>query len=317
MKVRVASQKEWEDFVDQSPRATFFHTYDWYSLWSQYGDYTFEARIFEFEGKPRALLPLLIGRALKGLIQTYTSSPAGTYGGYLYQANITDLEKKELAFYLKKLPILSLYQNPFNQKIEEDIRWNKKDFTQVLDLQKGWDSIWSNWTKGHASAAKKGIREGLVIKIAEQEDWQAYFDLYQETIQRWKEGPLSQYSWSFFERLQLLSPHRCRLWLAWNDKKPIAGCLCFYLNQHVVYWHGASSQIDTQLRPMQTLQYHIIKGAIAEGFHWYDFNPSANIEGVIRFKKGFGAIRLDRAILEKEPWGYRLLSQLYQKLRRQ
>lgn len=317
MQVRKASRSEWESFVRDCPAATFFHSYHWYALWAEYLGQSFEARIFTVNGEDQALLPLLVGPALKGLAKAYVSSPAGTYGGYLCKAKLSASIQRELLDYLKTFSMLSLCGNPFDPTWSEPLEFTANDFTQAIDLSQGWDNIFSQWSKGNALGLRKTKREGVEIKMAQAADWPIYFDLYQETMQNWKVAPLGKYSWSFFEQLQQLPEKHCQLYLAWHQGKIIAGCLCFYQNQHVVYWHGASALQSKALRPVPLLQYQIIQDAIARGFRWYDFNPSAQLEGVIRFKKGFGAKKLRFESLEKQAPAIRVLSKLFRSLRKQ
>lgn len=314
MQIRSANQEEWERFLLECPTATFFHSFEWYSIWAKYTNQHFEAKVFETNGEIKALLPMLIGKAYKGAMKTYTSSPGGTYGGYLLANEISKTEKQILAKLLGKLKYLSVYQNPLEKRLDEKLEWTKETFTQILDLKAGWKAIFSKWSKGHASAAKKGLRQGIEVKQAETTDWKKYFELYQETLSRWGEKALDKYEWRFFQELSVLNKEKCKLWLAWYKSRPIAGCICFYQNNHVVYWHGASTSANYQLRPAQVLQYTIIKDAITKGYEWYDFNPSAGLEGVVQFKKGFGTQVLPIKVLEKRPFFLEVISKFTRNL---
>lgn len=301
MKVKKASQVEWKAFTEQCESATFFHTLDWYLVWKTYKGYELETLLFEFESGHKVLLPLASLKQTKGLTKFYMSSPAGTYGGFLTKNELLEAEKQQLRKYLKKKKWITIRENPFkNQSILND--WTESGFSQVLSLDRSMDIILKTWTKGHASAFKKAKREGLQFKIAEDmADWKIYFQIYQKTLERWGNKKTSEYEWLLFQQLSYLPKTNCSLWLADYNGKVISGCLCFYYNQHVVYWHGASLSTFFYLKPVHFLQYHIINDAIQKNYQWYDFNPSGGHEGVIKFKKGFGTEKQVTQLMEKVP----------------
>jgi lipid II:glycine glycyltransferase (peptidoglycan interpeptide bridge formation enzyme) len=77
----------------------------------------------------------------------------------------------------------------------------------------------------------------------------------------------------------------------------------FYWGGHAVYWHGAAHEDALQLRPTHVLHAAIIKDACARGYRYYDFNPSGGLEGVARFKAGFGTELVPfRRYAYESPW---------------
>jgi lipid II:glycine glycyltransferase (peptidoglycan interpeptide bridge formation enzyme) len=298
MEVRKATLTEWRDFVNACPTATFFHTPDWYKVWKEYAGLDFEAKLIRFSSGREVLFPYCWQKRMKGFTKKYISSPAGTYGGFLYQEEPDEQEQRELLEYIMKFKNLQIRENPF-QKIFDKPFWTSEDFTQVINLNNSWDRIFANWTKGHSSAAKKGDREGIEIRLAQAEDWPIYYLIYLDTIKKWKNPPDNPYSYHLFEKLQALSNKKCKLWIALYQDKIIAGCLCFYQNQHVVYWHGASLKEYYSIRPVHTLLFNIIKDAVDRNYHWFDFNPSGGHEGVMKFKKGFGVTLKQANVFQK------------------
>lgn len=291
MQVRKIDISEWREFVDNCPSATFFHTPDWYQVWQDHFGWTIEARCFIFKSGSTVLLPLCSRKRLKGLIKEYFSGPVGTYGGIITNTQLSKEELILLENYLNNFNSLQIRMNPL-ASILGALFFFEKDFTQMIALTKGWNSIFKHWSKGHSSAAKKGIREGVEVRIADKSEWKEYYNLYQDSRKRWGEKASNNYSWNLFKILSQLNPTVCKLWLAFKDKNIISGCLCFYYNQHVVYWHGASLESYFHLKPVHVLQYYIVQDAIKSGYKWYDFNPSGGHEGVIKFKRGFGANKI-------------------------
>jgi lipid II:glycine glycyltransferase (peptidoglycan interpeptide bridge formation enzyme) len=112
--------------------------------------------------------------------------------------------------------------------------------------------------------------------------------MYEDTVARWGSAATNRYTWALFESMFKKRSSKIRLWLARYEGRLVAGALCFYHNQHVAYWHSASSRESYgKLDASHVLQYFIINDACQNGFELYDFLPSGGIEGVAHFKSGF------------------------------
>jgi lipid II:glycine glycyltransferase (peptidoglycan interpeptide bridge formation enzyme) len=126
-------------------------------------------------------------------------------------------------------------------------------------------------------------------------DYHAYYNAYQDSLQRWGERASMHYPRMLFEngfQLAKIYPDNIKLWLATVNEKVIAGAWVFYWNQHVDWWHGAAYASYFDHYPNNVLQTHIIIDALEKGYKFYDFNPSGGHENVARFKARFGAKKL-------------------------
>jgi lipid II:glycine glycyltransferase (peptidoglycan interpeptide bridge formation enzyme) len=292
MRVRLATREEWIKILEDCPNATFFHSPWWYEVWRDYAGYKIETRLFEIDHHKKILLPLASKKVFKGLSKIYFSSPAGTYGGFLSKEELLAKDLKKIMNYIARFPSIEITQNLFGT-IDIPLASKNDTFTQVINLESGWNFLIKNWTKGHLSAAKKSEREGVKIRRAYNlSDWKEYFLLYQDSLVRWGDSASNNYTFELFERIKALPANLCTLWLAEYDSTIISGCLCFYFNYHVVYWHGSTNSKYYYLRPVHYLQYIIIKDSIEKGFKWYDFNPSGGHLNVSRFKNGFGTEKI-------------------------
>lgn len=320
MKFRTISEEEWLDFLKECDSATFFHTPYWYKVWKAYAGYNYEARVYEFPDGRQILLPLAWWRIKKGLLKRMVSSPAGTYGGWIAKKAVDREDAIAILDSLKKeFNQIDIRLNWLDGIQEQPVCKSVKlvtDFTQVIFLRKKADfrSVLKKWTKGHISAANRGLKGPMeVLPAFDKESVEAYFLTYQESLARWGSKATSKYGKKIFEYIFDLVPVKYfRLWLAKADGDLAYGCLCFYFNNHVVYWHGAGKAVFFNLKPAHLLQYRIIEDAMASGYWWYDFNPSGGHEGVVRFKKGFGAefciansIRLEKKNLRLINWFHR------------
>ena len=289
MQVKVINEAEWWAFVNDCPTATFFHTPNWYKVWKEYADYDYEARLLIFENGKKVLLPLAWRKRLKGMIKEYISAPVGTYGGFLGNGKLNREETNQLQSYIGRFTFLRIRANPLKEILDPSFYTIKK-FTQIIDLNKGLEEIKKKWSKNHLRSLKKGIDNEMSIRESNKKlDWKNYYDVYQDSLRRWEKNSSNQYRWSLFDLLSRLAKDNCKLWLIEKEDKLISGCICFYQNEHVVYWHGASLESFFYLRPVHVLHHHIMQMAIKCGFRWYDFNPSGGHLGVVKFKQGFGS----------------------------
>jgi hypothetical protein len=293
-RIWIPSSAEWDHAWLTCQYATFFHGREWAEIWSEFQSekYSPAPIAFEFRNGTRAVFPLTREVILKGVATSYVSSPAGTFGGWLAEKDLDEPEQSAIANYLQQEFSSVIWRfNPYTN-IGSWVE-NKEvivDFTHTLDLCLGFENIFKTWSKGHTSAVNKAKNAGVEIKLAETEsDWDRYYEIYLDSIKRWGKEARSFYPRDFFKAIYKKNSLNIKLWLAWHDGAIIAGALCFYSPKHVVYWHGAALSSQFALRPVNLLMYEAIRNATELGYHWFDFNPSGGLEGVINFKKSFGA----------------------------
>lgn len=303
--VRSATPAEWDYIWQQCNYSTYFHSREWAEIWEEYANYQqiADPRLIIFGDNKKALLPFSYIKTCKGLSKNYVSSPAGTFGGWISADPLEQDHLKILWRYIKRLNII-MRQNPYDELLGKlDFSWTKRDFTQALDLRLGFDSIYRKWTKGHASAVRKANKHSVIIRDSTSlEEWKEYYRAYEASLLRWGDKASSKYAWTLFDIMyKKKSPH-IKLWLAtWRDIIT-SGAICFYTNKHAVYWHGAAYEEYFELRPINLLQYVIIKDACEKGYWYYDFNPSGGHEGVFKFKKSFGCKQLHSNLFIKKPF---------------
>lgn len=313
MKISEIDESKWWGIINKNKIGTFFHTPDWYKVWALYADYGFTAYLIEFKSGRFALFPIGWKLRFKGIMKEYISGPVGTYGGPLSPNKLNEKEIKSLEKFIKSFNSISIRFAPFSRTLSSDF-YTHTGFTQILDLRYDWKVILKKWSKGHLSAAKKGLKSGVIVKLANQQQWANYYQIYVDTFNRWNAKKEEQYSLALFESLKSINPDRCKLWLASINGGIIAGAICFYFNKHVIYWHGASFTKYLSLKPGQVLQYRIIEHAVKNNFDFYDFNPSGGHLGVEHFKKGFGGLKYSSSIYLKQPYLIQKLFELRRKL---
>ncbi len=250
------------------------------------------------DGK-QVLVPLSVQTRLKGLIRSYISSPAGTFGGWISGDELQIDHATALFQHLNGMGNLTWRVNPYDHLTVSAIAGaGQDDETQVLDLAIGFDQIYRNWTKGHKAAARQAKKEGVKVRLAaDQQDWHAYYEVYEDSLRRWGENATSRYKWPLFEQLARRNSPHIQLWLAEYQGRIIAGALAVSSKDQINYWHGATLEEYFNVRPVHLLMYVTIEYACAQGYRWFDFNPSGGHAGVKSFKKSFGTMALSSPVI--------------------
>lgn len=313
--VRQASPAEWDSIWQGCGYSTYFHSREWALTWQAYSKHSIQPDplLVEFSDGRQALLPLSVHKSGKGMIRNYLSSPAGTYGGWIAAADLGDEHTTLLAEYMCSLPgRLTWRLNPYDTLLSNiELNCAQTDETHAINLLDGFDAVYKRWTKGHRSAAQQARKAGVVIRAAtDQEQWNEYFTVYEDSLRRWGDSATSRYSWELFHSLHDLNSENVKLWLALYENSIVAGALCLYAKKHVVYWHGAALSEHFNLRPVNLLMYESISDACQRGYQWFDFNPSGGHEGAKSFKKSFGTESLPSNIISTAPKSLRLLDRL-------
>lgn len=301
--VAPATADDWDAAWASCPYATYFQSREWAQLWESYtsGRTRPCPLTVTFSDGCTAVLPLSVRRSVAGLVRTYLSSPAGTFGGWVTGDPLEDAHGRALADLVNKLGDLDWRVNPYDPLSECLALTAELDDTHVLILNEDFDVLFRTWSKGHRAAVKQAQREGVQVRLAQtKEDWLAYYATYEDTVARWGDEPAIVYRREFFERMAMCNPEHVRLWLGLHDGSVIAGALCLQASQHIAYWHGAALADEFKRRPVNLILYEAIRDACASGYRWFDFNPSGGHEGVRSFKASFGTTVLPCAVVQTE-----------------
>jgi hypothetical protein len=294
-----AGRDQWLETARECEYATFFHTPHWHRLGLAALPAGREASLAgRLPGGERFVLPLIrTGRRLGGLFSILVSGAAGCYGGPIFTGPAGETVPERLVLTVARrmhAAPLTLAGNPFAPFALRRGQ-HRTDFTQLLRLEGGADELFSRFSSNHRSSVGKGRKLGVRTRVAAtDEDFLAYYGVYENSLERWGERATSRYSPGFFRevrRLALELPENVKLFLAEHEERIVAGALVFCWNRHAVYWHGAALSDYFSTRAPLVLQAGIIEHLRAAGFKHYDFNPSGGHEGVVRFKEGFGAQR--------------------------
>ncbi len=304
--VRPASSDEWDRIWASARCATYFHSREWAEVWERTSGSKLRPGplLVQFAGGDTALLPLVVRVTCVGLVKSYQSSVAGTYGGWLAEKSLSDANARALAgFMVRRFGRLDWRLNPLDdQALKSGFPVHALDTTQMVDLREGMVAVERRWSKGHRAAAKQARRAGVAIRRASsRSDWQAYDSIYRDSLTRWGDRATTEHPARLFEEFGKLESDRVQLWLAEFEGRTVAGALCLHGVEHISYWHGAAMADSFHLRPVHLLMFEVMRDACERGYTWFDFNPTGALEGVRAFKKSFGADAKDTPVVRLRP----------------
>jgi hypothetical protein len=294
---RPISRDSWLSIARRSPEATFFHTPLWHDIaraaWPSYRD---DSGVLELRGRREIVLPTLVtGSRLRGVFRRAISTFAWCYGGPFAETPLT--KDEQLAAQRSMLGLRTGTLTLIGNVLAPNAAWLPAFkltplTTRVLDLDRDFDRVLKGFSKGHKAAYTKGLRLGLRLRRAStSDDVDRYFALYQRSLDRWGDKASSRYPKRLFETILALSqaqPEHVALWLVERDGEAMAGGICFYWNEHAVYWHGVMDERFQAESPSNTLVGEMIRDAGERGYRLFDFNPSGGHEQVTAFKRRFG-----------------------------
>lgn len=299
-----ASAVAWDRAFAACAHATWFHCREWGEVWTRCTKGLVRAAPVEitFSDGKSAVLTLAVATHYRGLVKSWLSGPAGTYGGWVSADALEPAHASLLSDYLyDRHAELYWRLNPYDATAAAArLRGVSPDETDAVLLTPGFEQVRRNLSKGHAAAVRKAQREGVTVRSASSEqDWRDYFAVYEDSLRRWGDKVSSRYSWCLFDELRRLASPHVRLWLAEHSGRVVAGALCFSSDRIVVYWHGAALEQSFPVHPVHYLLYEAIRDACLRGLEWFDFNPSGGHASLRVFKRGFGTQVLPSAVVQR------------------
>jgi hypothetical protein len=250
---------------------------------------------FVLESGVKVVFPLIRTGSGGDIFKHYQSTFAGCYGDLIADGHITSCERHQIYnLVYSSASSINITSNPYCvSSIRPEMFSEVGDFTQIIDLRKGYEQIWSEYKHCCKKGINKGEKKGFKVRLADTaSDIFDYYEIYRKNLEFWGKSD-SGYPIQLFKELVLgleSSPKNSVLWLITSENDQIVGGnLVFYYNKHAVEWHAVFARDYFQWGVRNYLLDHIIKDACSKNFSIYDFNPSGGYEGVVNFKSTFGA----------------------------
>lgn len=297
-KSRPARLSEWWEIWNGCDYATFYHSPVWLLAYEELTGRKVRnaARYIRFSDDKVALIPVARCQRGAGLLRIHHATPGGNYGGWISRDYLTQRHIELLIHHMKQRFANLIWRlNPLDEQLNhEDLSHAHEDTTLMLDLGKGFDTIFSSWSQGSTPNTRhiqRAHREGVKIREANEEaDWHMYYGMFLKRRQQSLKGAsmeLPPFNWTFFVHLMQHSGKHARLWMAEHNGLSVAGAITLYGPRHVALWSCCIAKGHYHIRPASLLLYHIIKDACDKQYRWFDFLPSGGNRELENFKLNF------------------------------
>ena len=305
LEITNSSRLEWLSVCKECSYSTFFHTPYWVELFQKWsgGKISPCTKKVVFSDGKIAVLPLVQKSIFVNKV--YLSMPASTYGGWVSPDILDEEHVTAIIKYLNVYKDFIIRENPYSP-FPDSIGLNDitEDFTQVIELQGGYESVCKNAHSCHRKAVRNAVKSGLkILEAQDLKEYEIFGELYTNSITRWKNrGIFKGVNYTVENYRDIYNIEACyrKLFLAFHESTPIAGLLCFYWKKHVVAWHAAGLEKYFHLRPNNLLYDFALKDASLGGYEVFDLNPCSGLGGVEKFKEYLGAKKLRSRLVNRK-----------------
>lgn len=279
--------EDWESYVRRHPEGTFCHLPQWRDVLAEtMGHHPYYLFATGEDGKLRGLLPLfhiksrLTGNRLVSLPLSYICGPIADSPEVVSQLAQA---AQELCASLscRGLELRMIGPAPLGLITAECFS------THILELSSPKE-VWGKLhQKGVRWAIGKAQRDGVTVVADNSFEALKTFDLLNQQTKRRLGVP--GHPLPFFESMLRKLGDSVSIYIAYLDKRPIAGIMNISYKDTVCYAYAAS---DTRFRACHgndLLIWKAIEDACEKGYRYFDFGKTSKDDaGLTRFKKHWG-----------------------------
>ncbi len=277
------SIKQWDEFVEKSSLATFFHKAGWKEvIETAFGHKTYFLYV-EKQGKITGILPLV---HLKSLLfgNALSSTAFCVYGGVVAddQQSYAELDNKacELAAELgvDHLEMRNRTQTTPERPYKELYVTFRKELDS--DEEKNMLAI----PRKQRAVIRKGIKAGLISEIDQEID--RFYQAYSESVRNLGTPVFAK---KYFSILKRVFKDQCEILTVINkDGQLIASVMNFYFKDEVLPYYGGGTQYARSVQGNDFMYWEVMRRAVAKGIKIFDYGRSKEGTGAYRFKKHWG-----------------------------
>jgi FemAB-related protein (PEP-CTERM system-associated) len=275
-----ADEKRWDRFVQEHPRASFFHLTGWKRIIEK--TFGHKARYFccERDGKITGIAPIfecsnwLIGRC-------FISIPLAAYGGIV--ADDPESEKALLEH------SQSLAQSASAEYLELRVRngglfdrfhANQLYVTFHCPLVPDPAANLKRLPKDTRYMIRKAEKGGLRAQRG-MDQLDAFYDLFAQSMHRLGTPVFPS---ALFQNIVDEFPEHTQLMLVYDGTRPVTGVLSFFFRETILPYYAGATPDATRLAANNFMYWELIKWAGEAGFQTFDFGRSKKGTGAFAFK---------------------------------
>lgn len=267
-------EKEWNSFIEQHPKGTFFHT-TYHLKFLELNGREIQSYIFFGEdGEIRGIFPIVKEKFF--FLERYKSP--GFIGNIPFD-EILPMVKK---YFSKRAVYLILNFPDYTEEPKEN-----EVCTFMLDIAgKTIGDIWkSDLERSARRKVKKAMENKLDVLISNsKKELREFYSVYVERIKRFGTKPYS------FESFNFLREKSQNFWIinAYYKEKIIAGAIVVLYQDILLNPFAASKAEYLKFAPNNLIYWKMIEFGVEKKCKLVDYGPSTLGDGVSKFKRSMG-----------------------------
>ena len=280
----VANYSRWDNFVQASSDATFFHQAGWKEvIESAFGHKTYFLYV-EIDNKITGILPLVhINSLFFG--NTLVSIAPCVYGGIVASDEQSYLKlDKEACRLAEELGVDCLeMRNRVQKNPERPYKELYVTFRKELDadVEKNFLAI----PRKQRAMVRKGIEAGLTSVIDSNID--RIYRAYSESVRNLGTPVFSK---KYFQTLKDVFSDQCEVLTVELNGQLIASVMSFYFKDEIIPYYGGGTDLARELKGNDFMYWEVMRRAVEKGIKVFDYGRSKIGTGSYSFKKNWGFI---------------------------
>ena len=275
--------KLWDEYVENSTEATFFHKADWKEIIERAFDHKSYFFYAEEQGRITGILPLV---HIKSLLfgNALCSTSFCVYGGVVADDPETYLALDKKACELAELLGVD-YLEMRNKTQKTPNRPHKELY--VTFRKALYDDVDANMKaipRKQRAMIRKGIKAGLVSEIDNTVD--RFYRAYSESVRNLGTPVFAR---KYFQILKEVFKHDCEILTVTDvNGQLISSVMNFYFKNEVLPYYGGGTEYARAVQGNDFMYWEVMRRAVEKEVKIFDYGRSKEGTGSYRFKKHWG-----------------------------
>jgi FemAB-related protein (PEP-CTERM system-associated) len=275
--------ERWDDYVQRTADATFFHRAGWESVLARAFGHSTYFLYAQQDGIIVGILPLAqVKSALFG--NSLSSLPFCVYGGIVADNDqAAQALRQEACRLAESLGVGAL---ELRNRQPSSTGWPVKElyYTFRKDIDPSEDVNLKAIPNRQRAMVRKGIQEGLLSEW--DEGVERLFRVYAESV---RNLGTPVFSAKYLRVLREVFGSDCSVLMITHQGLDIAAVMSFYFRDEVIPYYGGSTAAARTVKGVNHFMYwELLRQSGEQGYRLFDFGRSKAGTGPFSFKKNFG-----------------------------
>jgi len=277
-----AACQRWDDYVNASENATFFHLSAWQAVIRQAFGHPTYYFYSEQGGKITGILPLV---HIKSLLfgNALISNAFCVYGGIVAQNQESFQALANKASELAKE--LGVDYLEMRNRVQQHSNWPHKELyvTFRKSLDSDHEKNMSAIPRKQRAMVRAGIKAGLVSVV--DDSIERFYRAYSESVRNLGTPVFPK---RYFQILKEVFGDACDIISIEHEGQAVASVMNFYFKGEVLPYYGGGTEQARDIKANDFMYWEVMRRAVERGCTVFDYGRSKVGTGSYRFKKHWG-----------------------------